>query len=177
MNQYKSPVTNDIDQMMESFQKFMSDLAENRNERQNELNQRLNEDCQNRLNLQEKVAFGLARISPASIFSLTASNIASTSIKLKQRYLQSAIDYQRVYSTFLREKLDGALPEAGMVMRKIGDEDSEPINSAELPVYNYPDSSISEVIQASVFDFAILIILTMAFFTCSVFVFYKFDVR
>jgi ABC-type transport system involved in multi-copper enzyme maturation permease subunit len=177
INQFSGPETNDVEELMTSFQKFMTELSEERNRKQSELNHRLNEERQNRQKLQEKVAFNLARISPASMFSLTVTNLASTSITLKQSYLQSANDYQRIYAQFLREKLDGSLPEAGMIMRKIGDEDAEPINPNELPVFKFSNNSTSDVMNASIIDLFLLIILNLFFFTSAVFSFQKFDVR
>lgn len=177
INQYKGPETNDIDEMMSSFQQFMTNLAEERNKKLNELNQRLNEDRQNRQNLQEKVAFNFARISPSSLFSLAVTNLASTSIQLKQTYLKAANDYQRIYAQFLREKLNGSLPEAGMVMRKIGDEESESINPNELPEFIFYDNNVSEVINASIIDISLLVLINLLFFSSAVFSFLKFDVR
>ena len=177
INQFAGPQSNDIDILINSFQKFMTDLSEERNKKLSEFNQRLNENRRNHQIQQENLAFNLARISPASIFSLLVTKLASSSIELKQSFLKSANDYQRIYAQFLREKLDGNLPEAGMVMHKLGDEEAEPINPDELPVFEFEKNTTGDVINSSVIDLSLLLIFNLIIFSAAVFSFLKFDVR
>jgi len=177
INQFTGPKTENIEELMNAFQQFMTNLAEERNNKLNELNQRLNEDKQNRQNVQEKIAFGLARISPASLFSLSVSNLAGTSIDLKQTFIKAANDYQAIYARFLKTKLNGSLPEAGMVMRTIDDGDTEPIDTTELPEFTFTGQSTTEVLNASVIDLSLLVIFNLLLFGGAVLTFIKFDVR
>jgi len=175
---FKGESNSDMQKMAQDFSKFMSKLAEERNEKQNTFNSKLNQERINRQNVRENLAFNLARISPASVFSLAALNLAGTSINLKQAYYNAASAYQNVYANFLRSKLDGSLPEAGMVMKVMtNDEDVKPIDPNELPVFEYIETSVTNTIQAALIDFSILIVFNLLFFLGAVFAFIRYDVR
>ncbi len=178
LRDFKAENSSDVQKMMEEFQKFMAVLSEERSKKQDAFNRKLNEERRNRQNIQEKLAFNLARISPASVFSLAALNLAGTSIDLKQAYYNSAASYQKIYADFLRNKLDGALPEAGIVMRTINnDEEVKPIDPHELPVFKYQGPAVSETIRAAIVDFTILFVFNLLFFLGALFAFIRYDVR
>lgn len=174
-----SPDENDPEKMVTQFQQFMQDLSEERLSKLQDLSGRLQEQRRNDQQLQEELALWLARISPATAFSLASMNLAGTSTRLKQHYLDAAIAYQQTYAGFIKEKTGGLLREGGMVFRRIGGEENQPppIDAHEIPAFNYQLPSFSESLQASVVDLGLLLLFNLIFFTGAFVSFLKYDVR
>jgi len=179
MNEFKSPENSEPHEMMKAFQKFMSELAEKRNEKINTFNEKLNQDRSNRQIIQQNVSLGISRISPSAVFGLAATKLAGTSIELISDFFTDVREYQNAYKQFLTQKTDGMLPGAGLVLKmiSIGDEEPEPIDAYELPEFEYAGPDLSDILNRSAFDLTLLIIFCMIFFIGTVFSFQKYDVR
>jgi hypothetical protein len=179
MNGFKAPENTEPHEMMEAFQKFMSELAEKRNEKINLFNEKLNKDRSNRQIVQQNVSLGISRISPAAVFGLAVTQLAGTSIELISDFFNDLREYQNTYKQFLTQKTDGMLPGAGLVLKmiSIGDEEPEPIDPYELPVFEYAGPGLSEILNRSAFDLILLFIFCMAFFIGTIFSFQRYDVR
>jgi len=178
LRDFKAENTADVQKMAEEFQKYMAVLTEERSKKQDSFNRKLNEDRRNKQIIQEKLALNLARISPVSVFSLAALNLAGTSIDLKQAYNNSADTYQQLYASFLRSKLDGSLPEAGVVMRTINhNADIKPVDPHELPVFEFLEGAAGSTFQAAAADFAVLLVFNLLFFMGAVYAFIRYDLR
>ncbi|KAA3614085.1 MAG: hypothetical protein D8M58_17990 [Calditrichaeota bacterium] len=176
MNNYK-PDTQDMSKMMEDFQKFMAEISDERNTKMAEYSQRLNQERQNRQVIQESTAFWVGRLSPVTEFALAAMQLAGTNIDLKNRYREEAKRYQETYAGFLKQHTGGPLPGGGIVMRMVGEEEPEPIDPSELPVYQFKKSSLSEDMSKAAIDFGLLISFILVGFASSVWAFSRFDVR
>jgi hypothetical protein len=179
MNGFKSPENTDPHEMMKAFQKFMAELAEKRNDKINTFNEKLNQERSNRQIIQQTVSLGISRVSPSAVFGLAATKLAGTSIELIYDFFTDVREYQNAYKQFLTQKTDGMLPGAGLVLRMIsvGDEEPEPIDPHELPVFEYAGPNLSDILSRSVFDLTLLIIFCLIFFIGSVFSFHRYDVR
>lgn len=159
------------------FRKEMDALGEDRNDRIAEFSARLNEERRNREAVQQKVALGIARISPTSVFTLATTNLAGTSLSLKQRYQEEAARYQTQYAAFLTEKT-GDSP-SGIIIR-IGEEEEEepdPIDPYELPAFTYEGPSTDETTSRALPDLGLLALFNLLFFAGSFIAFLKYDVR
>ncbi len=166
------------DQMMKEFQKFMSRINDEREKKESEFAERLNEERRNKQVLQEKAAFGLARISPAATFSLASTAIAGTGIHLKDEYKRSAEEYQKAFAEFIKGKT-GVTPSGGIVFRiNVGDEKKKvPINPMEIPKYEFRQQSLKESLAAAAVDFGILALFDLVFFAGAFIAFLRYDVR
>ncbi len=176
MNNYK-PETQDMSKMMSDFQQFMSDISDERNDKVSKYNQRLNQERANRQEVQEGAAFWIGRVSPVTEFALAAMQLAGTGIDLKNQYREDARRYQEVYGNFLKQNTEGPLPGAGMVMHMITDEESEPIDPGELPVYKFKKSAMTDDLTKAGIDFGLLFLFILSGFGASVWAFTRFDVR
>jgi ABC-type transport system involved in multi-copper enzyme maturation permease subunit len=127
------------EERMTKFRRFMSDLADAREDEERRFASQLNEDRRNRENVQQRIALSIARISPAASFALASADLAGTSLELKQRFVNSANTYQETYAQFIAEKTGGM---SGGWWSRGGDnnaENREAIDPYELPVYNYEE--------------------------------------
>jgi hypothetical protein len=167
-----------MDAMMSEFNQFMADLSNKRNEKTNAFNARLNQERENRQKVQQQTAFAISRISPVTNFVLAATGFARTGIGLKNEFMENAKRYQELYAKFLKERIEGALPGSGITMRVITDDDeAEPIDPNELPVFTFNKSLLADDIQHSLLDMGLLMVFNLMAFAASVFVFLRFDVR
>lgn len=166
--------------MMNEFNTFMQKLGEERDQKMQSLAKRLNEERRNREAVRERVAFGLARISPAAAFSLATTNLVGTSLDLKQNYLQAATDYQQTYAKFMKEKT-GMMTGGFRVMAfRSGDHaeaKKDPINPHEIPPFVYASTPLQDVIGAAILDLGVLALFNLVFFAGAHVAFLKYDVR
>ncbi|MBN1996851.1 ABC transporter permease, partial [candidate division KSB1 bacterium] len=86
MEKFKPSKTGDMEGMANEFQKFMEKLSDQREEKIQQYEKRLNEERRNKQAIQQKYAFGLSKISPGAVLSLSMANVAGTSIELKQHF-------------------------------------------------------------------------------------------
>ena len=164
------------EQRMTQFRRFMSELGDERAEKERVLFEQLNEDRRNREAVQQRLALNIARVSPAASFSLASADLAGTSLELKQRYQNSANAYQESYAKFISEKTGGL--SGGWWMRGGGaDEDADPIDPYELPVYDYDEPETSEMISGALPDLGVLVLFNLIFFAGAFVAFLKYDVR
>jgi len=179
MSTFKPSNTEDPEVMVSEFNRFMGDIAKDRREKMNEFSGRLNEDRHNRQVEQQKLAFNLARISPATSLTLATSTLAGTSIDLKNHFRDEATEYQTTYADFIEEKT-GTNPEGRIITIKIGAEDEEapePIDPTEIPEYVYKPVSLAQAFGTAVVDMGLLAIFNLVFFFGAFIAFKRYDVR
>jgi ABC-type transport system involved in multi-copper enzyme maturation permease subunit len=179
MNTFRPTVTDDGQKMVEEFNQFMQERADEREKKILEFAGRLNEERQNRQRQQELLAFSLARISPAAAFSLAAANLAGTSIGLQQHFIDEATAYQRVYAQFMKEKTGMNLGGHVMMfrMRAGEEEEPEPIDPSELPGFDYREVQLGKTAGAMMIDFGILALFNVVFFAGAFVAFLRYDLR
>lgn len=170
--------TEDMEAVMTEFNKFMEEVADEREKKMNEFNGRLNEDRSNRQQQQENLAFALARVSPAASFALASGAIAGTDLALKNHYQSEAANYQQQYGAFIKAKT-GMNPGGRMIIRMghPDDEEPEPIDPTELPVFTYRPVTFAESLNRALPDIGLLALFNMVFFAGSVVMFLRYDVR
>jgi len=177
--EFRAPEGTPMEKIMEKFQKFMSDLGQERADKMEAFSRRLNEQRSNAQAVQERLAFGLARISPSAVFSLLSTSISSTGVHLKDEYKRQAEQYQNQYAEFMREKT-GRNPTGGFIFRMTTDGDDEEkkkINTAELPVFSYQQPPVGSSAAPIVMDFGILALFNIVFFAGAFAAFLRFDPR
>ena len=168
-----------MDKVMAQFEKFMADLDAERTEKMNAFSQRLNESRSNAQVLQERLAFGLARISPSAVFSLLSTSIAATGVHLKDEYKLQAGQYQHQYAEFMKEKT-GRNPSGSFMFRMATIDDRQEkkkINPAEIPAFNFVQPPVQTALGTIVMDFGILALFNIVFFAGAFVAFLRSDAR
>jgi ABC-type transport system involved in multi-copper enzyme maturation permease subunit len=179
MAEYHPEAGGDPDKMMQEFQRFMSSIASEREKKLNVFASRLNEERRNKQDIQERLAFTIARISPSAVFSLASSAIAGTGVGFKDEYKRAAEEYQQSFAEFIKGKT-GMNPSGGIVFRVSSDgpqEKKDPINPHELPEFVYRQQPLSAAMGAVSIDFGILALFAFTFFACAFRAFLRYDVR
>lgn len=180
MGSFKPSKSDDPESLMQEFNKLMQELADNRDKKLQELAARLNEDRRNRQTQQERLAFGLARISPAAAFSLAATRLVGTSLDIKENFLHAATGYQKTYAEFMKEKTGMNLG-GNIIMiraRRDGEEEKEKaIDPKELPEFQYTQPELKKTVSRALFDFGILGMFNVVFFAGAYSAFLRYDVR
>ncbi|HEY6192748.1 MAG TPA: ABC transporter permease subunit [Bacteroidota bacterium] len=165
--------------MMQRFNKFMQDIADERDKKMEEFNGRLNELRENCRRMQQRLALWIARLSPAATFSLAATSLAGTSLTLEHQYMDAATAYQKVLAQFMKNKTGMVAGGRMMIMRNAVEDGKkpEPINPNELPEFTYQPASLASVVGESLPDLALLCLFNILFFLGSYLGFMRYDVR
>ena len=180
LNGFTPTATGDVQSVMNEFNKYMQGLADDREKRFNEFAARLNEERINRQVEQEHIALVLSGISPSALFTLAASEAAGTSLRLEQRFLAQAKDYQKQYALFMKEKTGMNTGGFAMVFRMMTDDNAEkpkPININEMPQFQYAQAGILEGIGSYAGYTGMLAVFNLLFFAGAFVAFRKYDVR
>ena len=98
---------------------------------------RLYEERRNKQIKQEKLAFGISRISPAAIFTLVSSKLCGTSIDLKNHFYENATAYSKFFAEFIKGKTGHNIGAESISMFDPDGEKNkkppQPINPGEIP--------------------------------------------
>ncbi len=178
MSNFKPTSTGEPEKMMKEFQKFMQDQGDAREKKMQEFSARLNEDRENRQAVQERLAFGLARISPTATFSLAVTRLAGTALSLKDHYHNAAEGYQIDYGKFILAKT-GMNPGGMLVFRVTSDngEKPKPVDPHELPVFQYVPVALGDVFPQAAVDIVLLAGFNILLFALAYMAFLRYDVR
>ena len=153
---------------------FMSQLANDRTDKLDAFALRLNEDRRNRDLSRQRIALGIARISPTAVFTLAATDLAGTSLDLKNRFDTAARTYREAYTRFMTEKTGSSL--SGWWMSAT-EETSEEIDPYELPAFEYEAAPLADYMTSALPDLVILLLFNFAFFAGAFLAFLRYDVR
>jgi len=148
-------------------------------------NRKLLEEIQNQKKLQERVAFSLSRISPASSFRLAAMNIAGTDIDMKTRYEESMREYRDTFTEFTQKKASESGNSGGFSINVSSDSgvsidfgrDDQGLDTSEMPQYSEPLITASAGLSRSILDFGLLGIFILLTFGGTFFSFLRYDMR
>ncbi len=167
------------EEMVNEFQQLMQRIADAREKKMREFGARLNEERRNKQEVQENLAFAIARLSPAACFSLAASRLAGTSLELKQHFLATAESYQKSYAEFMMAKT-GINPGGGMIMWRVEEENGKPppvINPHEIPAFVYSPLTLADVGGKIMIEAGVLSLFVLVFMAGAVMAFLRYDVR
>ena len=179
MAQFQPTDTGDPEKMVSEFNRYMENIADEREKKQGEFNARINEDRDNKLRIQQRLSFNLARISPSTSMTLASATLAGTSLELKDHFIDEASKYQQAFGDFMTEKT-GSNPGGRMMMMKIrigNEEEPEPIDPDELPVFRYQPVSLAQSVKSAFPDLGLLAIYNLLFIAGSFRAFGRYDLR
>ena len=179
MSSFNPGETDDIEVLMKSFNGYMDSLTAIRDDRMDEYSARLNEQRRNAQAHQRSVAFALARVSPGTSLTLATSELAGTTIDLKQRYHEAATEYQQEYAAFMTEKT-GMNAGGGMIVFRTSDEAAnmkDTIDPTEIPVFTFNNPDLSRSLAAALPDMGLLLMFNALFLTGALLGFSRYDVR
>ncbi len=179
MSSFKPSDSEDMENVIDEFNRYMEQLAEERERKMREFSERLNEKRSNAQRNQHKLALNIARLSPATSLSLATTQLAGTSVDMKSRFKGEAERYQEQYGNFIKEKT-GVKPGGRMIMMRIAEdegEEPEPVDPAELPVFEYKRESLAHALDDSILDAGLLAVYNLIFFAAAFVAFVRYDVR
>ncbi len=179
MNGYKPAKNENMQEVMTNFNKFMQDLSDEREKKFNELAARLNEDRANRQEEEQRLALFISGISPSALFSLAASEICGTSLRLQREYYAQAREYQQEFARFMKEKT-GMNTGGFMMVFRTSDENGgkpKPINVNEIPEFNFKPPTVGAGLSEYALYTGILGVFALIFFAGAFISFRHYDVR
>lgn len=147
---------------------------------------RLQEDQVNRLAAQERLAFRLSRVSPASAFQLASMNIAGTDTGLKYRYHEAIEDYRDAFLAHAEKMEEETGAGMGGININFDSEsgvtvstprDRPTIDTSGIPMFAPPAKSLSSVLSGALVDLVLLFVYAGAALAAAFAAFIRYDVR
>ena len=159
---------------------FLNEVNTENNKKVENLTSRLNEERHNRQVQQEKLAFGISRISPAAVFNLASTTLCGTSLELKDHFQKQASSYSESFAEFIRGKTGRNLGGMIIIFKGPGEEEPQkpkPINPREIPEFAYKPPEVSVILHDALPDIAILLLYNLIFFIGAFLSFLRYDLR
>ncbi len=146
---------------------------------------RVNEELRNRRSHQERLAFALSRISPASAYQLASMNLAGTGVSLKSRYEDAMRAYRTAFTAYVGGKQKETGGQGGFritVDSQTGFHFSAPrergtLDVSDLPAFRPPGVSLGETASAAVIDAGLLAVFSLLALAGAFLAFLRYDVR
>ena len=159
------------------FTEIQDSLGEIRKANIAEFNRQLNEGRSNLQAEQERLAFRLSRFSPASTYKLVAMNLCGTNTSMKARYEEKMYQYREAFRIYQDAEIESWQKRWAEVRKAGGVFKNEPLDASGMPRFEPPVENVSQVFQASIFDFGLLSIYTILAFGGAFLAFVRYDVR
>ena len=165
----------------EKVQEFNEKLILEHNKKLEDFVDRLYEEYRNKQIKQEKLAFGISRISPTALFMLVSSTICGTSTDLKNNFFQNAASYSKTFADFIKGKTGhpiGLSPVSVFDPQgEVNKKPPQPINPGEIPEFIFQSPDLSSVLYDALPDITILLLFNLIFFCGSFLSFLRYDLR
>jgi hypothetical protein len=169
------------DKQLQTINEYFDSLSSLRWAKMDALSSRLEEKRHNSQRAQEKLAMGIARVSPATSFTLAIANLAGTSTELKNRFYDEAMRYQEQFRDFIKDKTGTTLGASLRISAKIDNDEKpakpEPIDAREMPAFSFNNRNRQESIEAAMVDMGLLALFNIIFFAGAFIAFLRYDVR
>lgn len=168
----------------ESVINFLQRMDREQDKKLEDLTSRLNEERNNKQIQQEKLAFGISRISPAAVFNLASTTLCSTSLGLKDHFQKQASISSDTFAGFIREKTGHEVGDLGFIYRSAAAsatgekvKQNKPINPREIPEFLYQPPKLSDILRSALPNIAILLLFNLIFFCGAFLSFLRYDLR
>ncbi len=171
-----------IEKNQKRINEILQEIMDENNKKVENLTSRLYEERRNKQVQQEKLAFGISRISPTAIFTLAGTTLCGTSLELKDYFLQNAAAYSESYAEFMRQKTGRNISGGPRIIIRLSGPEEEtiqpqPINPREIPEFLYQPPELSSVLRDALPDMALLMIFNLIFFSGAFLSFLRYDLR
>jgi hypothetical protein len=169
---------------MMNVNKLIDEQAAERESRVAELERSLLERRRAEQARQRRLAFGLARLSPAASFTLAGAELAGTSLALEDELRAQLLRYQEALGRFQETK--AGRRSSGGIRIKIqtrenghgAEEDlPEPIVAAELPPFQWQPPPLRPALARAAGDLALLALFPLLLYTAAFLTFQRYDLR
>lgn len=152
-------------------------------DRINDYELKLYADLTQRRAVQERLAFTLSRVSPASAYKLAAMSLAGTDLDLKKRYEEAMATYRTQFTDYANSKTED-IPsgirisfdsEKGMSFSSPRDQAS--LDLTDMPAFVPPAQQLGATMSGIVVDSGLLIFFSLLAFAGAFVAFLRYDVR
>lgn len=168
---------------MPAFRDAADDLQAEMEVEIGEHNRRVNEGLRNAKAEQERLAFLLSRISPASAYKLTAMNLSGTNTSIKKRYEDQMFAFRETYISYVDTKWQKEMAARQQQQKRssprtwFGGSGDKAVDASDRPRFVVSDEPVASVVRASILDFGLLSVFTLLAFAGAFFAFVRYDVR
>ena len=154
----------------EKLKKFLEDYQQDLTGKIDENNAALERDYQLRKRSQERLAINLSRVSPASALMFSTMSLARTGLDEHERFLSAIRSYKPIFTKWINSKMMRTLDFTGQGQQA-------KVVLDDMPQLKFEPESLGKSMARTLPDFAVMIVLIIAFFVGSYVSFLKADVR
>ena len=178
--QYRETSRELREKLWDEHDKKLDEIWEQRDIELEKEQARLEREYQQRQQNLADLAITLSRISPASAMTHATMSFADTGLGSFNHFITSGRAYKERYIAFIKEKLpDNTL---GTFSDKDGFQTFEMLKQEkpklnEIPIFKYKKMSLASVVQGTIVDILLLILLSLLLFIGTYVSFIKYDVR
>ena len=159
---------------LDKVERNMREIEEQRDTELENALARMDREYQQRQQNLANLAIMLSRISPASAMAQATMGFADTGLGNFDHFIRSAQAYRERYIAFLKEK---GIPLGFIIYNINEDRKLEKPNMNEIPVFQYKKMSLASVVQKTIVDILLLVLLCLLLFIGTYVSFLKYDVR
>jgi len=152
------------------LKKYLEDFQQDATKKIDENNAALERDYQLRKNSQVRLAINLSRISPASALTFSTMSLARTGLDEHDRFLASIRTFKPVWTKWANEKYMRTLDFSGQGQ-------TAKVVLDDMPQHKFEAETLSKSVARTLPDFAVMLVLIIAFFVGAYVSFLKADVR
>lgn len=140
LSEFKPTQTEDMQAAMTEFQKLMSKMGEERDNKVKAFAEKLEIELLNKQNQRDQLALSFSKFSPTAVFYELVTETAFTGIDLGTQFLSQAKAYKNQFDAFITQKTGTAT--TGMVFI-VSDSDEPPkLDFSEMPVFEFKTPSL-----------------------------------
>lgn len=172
-----------VAERMAKVNELIETQASERDRRLQELERQLLERRQAEQGTQRRLAFGLARVSPAAAFTLASQELAGTSLALEPELRSQLLRYQEELGRFQAQKSGGQRSGGGIRIKlAVHDSNDEPevplpIDPTELPTFRWTPPPLAPALRQATLDLALLAVFTLIAYAGAFASFQRYDLR
>jgi hypothetical protein len=151
--------------------KVMSGLSQEVTNRTIANNVQIDRNYQLKKDAQQSLAKNISRISPASALTFGSMTLARTGVDEYDRYIAATRNYRPIYNGWRINNPDFTDPKTGA---------ARPLDESifqTIPQLPFAPETLAELLMRTLFDFALMALMTIIFLTGAYFAFLRYDVR
>ncbi len=169
----------EYEKRLKEYEKKIKESEKQRDAELENVQARMDREYQQRQQNLANLAITLSRISPTSAMTHATMSFADTGIGSLNHFIRSAQAYRERYIAFMTKKIEPIESFVFVQDRSTSQEPKKPEkpNLNEIPVFTYKKMSLASVVQETIVDILLLVLLTLLFFIGTYVSFLKYDVR
>lgn len=169
-SQKNPPGQSNPEEWRKKYLEYIEEIRTQSLQEMNESNAKIDASYEAKRRKQRQLAIALSRISPASLATYAAMNLADTGLDKMDKFLSDARTYKLEWSDYVNKKMFGSFREGDMQQAVQAKPDLK-----DMPEFKFRSLSLRESFALAQWDFAIMFLFAVVFFLLAILSFLRYD--